>query len=117
MSTSGVQAELQAIVQQKLGRFLLQVQRYEMLLKALVVDSEFSGTVDTALLNLERRRQQFASKPMGYLFEELNKSYLQLEGSSTAQSEVPVPDVVDKPIFHTRFTLEQSPEELVQCAT
>ena len=113
MSTFVVQAEQQVVVQQKLGRFLLQVQRYEMLLKALVIDSEVSGSVDTALSNLERRKQQFASKPMGYLFDELNKSYLQVEGSAAARVE-PLSNGVDKPTFHTKFTLELTPEELVR---
>jgi hypothetical protein len=49
---------------------MLRVQRYEMLLKALVIDSVAFGTVDTAPLNQQRRKAMFASKPMGYFFDE-----------------------------------------------
>lgn len=65
--------EQQTIVHQRLGRFMLRVQRYEMLLKALVVDSVALGTVETAPLNQQRRKEMFASKPMGYLFDEIKR--------------------------------------------
>lgn len=45
--TDSLLQEQQTIVHQKLGRFMLRVQRYEMLLKALVIDSVAFGTVET----------------------------------------------------------------------
>lgn len=67
--------DLQADIQLKLGRFMLRVQKYERLLKALLIDSLVVGTVDTAPLHQQRRMELFAAKPMGYLVDEINRSY------------------------------------------
>ncbi|CAN7723961.1 hypothetical protein LJR290_007061 [Variovorax sp. LjRoot290] len=113
MNDSDLQ-ELQAIVHRKLGRFLLRVQRYEMLLKALVIDSVAFGTVETAPLNQQRRKELFGSKPMGYLFDEIKRTYLR-ELGAPAPEEAEEPHVdPDKPVFRTRFALELPAEELEQ---
>ena len=104
--------ELQTTVHQRLGRFVLRVQRYEMLLKALVIDSVAFGTVETAPLNQQRRKEMFASKPMGYLFDEINRSYLREQGKPTSDDEDEPQVVSDRPVFRTRFALEMPAEEL-----
>lgn len=104
---------LQTTVHQRLGRFMLRVQRYEMLLKALIIDSVAFGTVETAPLNQQRRKELFASKPMGYLFDEINRSYLRELGKPTPDDDEP--EVAsDRPVFRTRFALEMPAEELEQ---
>lgn len=105
--------ELQTTVHQRLGRFMLRVQRYEMLLKALVIDSVAFGTVETAPLNQQRRKDMFASKPMGYLFDEINRSYLRELGTQIPDEEEPQA-APDRPVFRARFALEMPAEELEQ---
>jgi hypothetical protein len=105
--------ELQTTVHQRLGRFVLRAQRYEMLLKALVIDSVAFGTVETAPLNQQRRKEMFASKPMGYLFDEVNRSYLREQGKQIPDVEEPQA-ASDKPVFRTRFALELPAKELEQ---
>lgn len=113
MSTSVANTELQVAVQQKLGRFLLQVQRYEMLLKALVIDSKACGTAETAPLHLERRKPQFGAKPMAPLVDELNKSF-RLEGATIPEVDTAPTVIGGKPGFQSRFTLELPADELVR---
>lgn len=88
-----------------------------MRLKALVIGSEVLATVDTAPLNLERHKQQFASTPIGYLVDEFKKSYLRPEATAALADKTAVPALVGKSTFHTRFTLKFSAEELARTQT
>jgi hypothetical protein len=106
--------ELQATVHQRLGRFLLRVQRYEMLLKALVIDSVSFGTVETTRLNQQKRKELFGNKPMGYLFDEVKNSYLREMGTPKPELDDEPHVVADRPVFRTRLALELPAEELKQ---
>lgn len=106
--------ELQTTVHLRLGRFMLRVQRYEMLLKALVIDSVAFGTAETAPVNQQRRKAMFAAKPMGYLFDEIKRSYLRELGKPTTDDKDEPQVVSDRPVFRTQFALEMPAEELGQ---
>ena len=106
--------ELQTTVHQRLGRFMLRVQRYEMLLKALVVDSFSVGTVESAPLNKQKRKELFANKPMGYLFDEVKDSYLRELGSPEPEEDAGPQYENGRPVFRTRFSISLPADELNQ---
>ena len=113
MSDSDLQ-ELQTTVHQRLGRFLLRVQRYELLLKALVIDSVTVGTVETAPLNKQKRQALFGNKTMGFLFDEIKDSYLRELGAPQPE-EADEPHLENgEPVFRSRMSLSMPAEELKQ---
>jgi hypothetical protein len=111
-----VTAERQGDVQRKLGRFLIRVQQYERLLKALVIDSEHEGNVDTMLVFKEERVKRFATKSLGMVVEELTKSYIQLSRPADEETPDDEPDGLgaDKPYFRFKAGIEMDAESLVR---
>ena len=90
---------------------MLRIQRYELLLKALVLDTLVEGTAESAPVNQQKRKEHFSNKPMGYLFDELNRSYLrQMGGPEGEEEEAEVHP--DKPTFRTRFAMAMEKDDL-----
>lgn len=100
-------------VQQKLGDFMLCVQRYEMQLKTLLIESTNSGTLEFELDNQRHRKNLYAAKPMGFLFDELNRSYLREIGSIHQDPNISGSGN-ETLSFKTSYFLELSPEQLTQ---
>lgn len=100
-------------VQLKLGDFMLCVQRYEMQLKALLIGNTNSGTLETALDNQRHRKNLYAAKPMGFLFDELNRSYLREIRSIHKDSNLSESGN-ENISFKTSHFFELPPEQLTQ---
>jgi hypothetical protein len=111
-----VVAELQMDVQRKLGRFLIRIQQYERLIKALVIDSEHASTVDTILSAREERVKRFSNKSLGMVVDELKASYLKLTPTPGAEEPEDEPRdlAVDKPFFRLKMGMEMSAVDLAR---
>lgn len=72
--------ELQRDVQRLLGRCLLRIQQYEVLLKAILANHELVGPVDTLAAQQAARAEKLAKKSMGLLVEALFETYVVPEG-------------------------------------
>lgn len=70
-------AALQREVQRKLGRCLIRIQQYELLLREMVSKREVSGTPIKTSLDLEESGLSAPNKTMGQLIGELTKKYFQ----------------------------------------
>lgn len=68
--------ELQQNVQLLLGRCLLRIQQYEVLLKAILANHELVGPVDTLSAQQAARADKLARKSMGFLVEALFETYV-----------------------------------------
>lgn len=67
-------------VQRLLGRCLLRLQQYELLLKAMLAVQEFSGTTETLPHALDAREAEARDKTLGTLIKRLLGSYIVREG-------------------------------------
>ena len=70
------QVELQHTVQRKLGRCLLRLQQYELLLKAMVADFEFEGPPDQLLARRDAKAAITHKQTLGTLVGMLTEGYL-----------------------------------------
>jgi hypothetical protein len=78
-------AALQREVQRKLGRCLIRIQQYELLLKEMVAKQEFTGMLGVAPIQFAN---DAATKTMGQLVGKLTGKYFRPdEGAVQAQSE------------------------------
>ncbi len=82
-------AELQRVVQRKLGRCMIQIQQYELLLKEMVAKSEIAGELRAMDAQIANNVAAVATKTMGSLVGELTEKYFMptLRDPSQAQSE------------------------------
>lgn len=82
-------AELQRVVQRKLGRCLIQIQQYELLLKEIVAKSEISGAMRAMDAQIADNFSAVANKTMGLLVGELTEKCIRptLVESEQTQSE------------------------------
>ena len=64
------------VIMQKLGRCVLRLQQYEILMKRMVANHEISGYADELKEKLDSRKAQVNSKTLGQLIGELTGSYL-----------------------------------------
>ncbi|GAD62731.1 OST-HTH/LOTUS domain-containing protein [Aquipseudomonas alcaligenes] len=96
--------ELQQTVQRKLGRCMLRLQQYELLLKAVVAESEISGPADRLLAIRDERRASTHKQTLGALVSQLTEGAL--SRSSMAERE-PADDVSpDRAWFSMRYQIE-----------
>jgi hypothetical protein len=70
------QAALQRDVQRLLGRCLLRMQQYEVLLKAMLAHQEVSGSIDTLDAQRAARAEKLADKSLGTLVKALFQTYV-----------------------------------------
>lgn len=68
--------ELQRDVQRLLGRSLLRIQQYELLLKALLAHHELAGPFDTLQAQREERADKLSDKSLGTLVKALFETYV-----------------------------------------
>ncbi|MBT2305542.1 hypothetical protein J7E70_34695 [Variovorax paradoxus] len=101
-------ARHQREVQRKLGRFLFRIQQYERLLKALVSDAKYEGTVDSAEAFRDQRVQKFATKSLGQLLDELRNSYLRSDAEVAASPELSVSVGQDQPVERLTMSFQAS---------
>lgn len=83
-----------------LGRCLLRLQRYELLLKQLIAVSDVAGHPAELQASLSARQDGVARKTLGTLVKELTGGYL----SSAASAAGAVEDVADERAFWSRFS-------------
>lgn len=115
----GVEVALhQREVQRKLGRFLFRVQQYERLLKALVADARYEGTVETAKAFRDQRVQDLATKSLGLLIGELRRSYLRSEpevaASAAASAGVDEGEPGERLTMRFQAVLQMTEEDLAR---
>jgi hypothetical protein len=72
--------ELQREVQRLLGRCLLRIQQYEVLLKAMLAHHEVAGPVDTLDAQRTARADKLSDKSLGTLVKALFKTYVVPQG-------------------------------------
>ena len=72
--------ELQRDVQRLLGRCLLRIQQYELLLKGMLTHHELAGTVDTLEVQRAERADKLSDKSLGLLVKALFETYVVTEG-------------------------------------
>lgn len=95
-------------VQRKLGRSLLQLQQYELLLKELIVHSEESGTIDTMVKERRKRTKETRLKTLGGLLRTASKTLIR----TAPFEELPdLDELHDKPYLRMRSALQLSPED------
>lgn len=114
-------ARHQREVQRKLGRFLFRIQQYERLLKALVAEARYEGTVDTAEAFRDQRAQKLATKSLGQLIYELRKSYLRSAAEVAASTEASMSldegHPVERPTMSFQAAMQMTEEDLVRTET
>ena len=74
-------------VSRKMGRCILRLQQYEILMKRLVAHQELSGYADELEENRATRSAEVKSKTLGQLVGELTGSYLRIEAKPQEQTE------------------------------
>lgn len=89
-------AALQREVQRKLGRCLIRIQHYELLLKEMVAKRDVTSILGREPLQLAKSSPAAATKTMGQLVSELSSKYFQptLLESGQVQPEAPSDDDV-----------------------
>lgn len=99
-------------VSRKMGRCILRLQQYEILMKRLVAHQALSGYADDLEENRATRRAEVKSRTLGQLVGELTGSYLSIDAKSQEQTEEDV--VVRDPTrvyIATRYRLELTEED------
>jgi hypothetical protein len=79
----------QRVVQRKLGRCLLRLQQYEMLLKAVVANTDIAGPPEQLQALRDERVASAQTKTLGTLVGVLTESYLTLDGSDETTDDGP----------------------------
>jgi hypothetical protein len=109
VSVQHVAADLQHVVQRKLGRCLIRLQQYENQLKAILVHQEVAGATREQVEAHHRERMQgVASQTLGHLIAQLTSSYLTAEGTPTALDEQSGNASSDSIFFRANLRMEMS---------
>lgn len=99
-------------VSRKMGRCILRLQQYEILMKRLVAHQALSGYADELEENRVTRRAEVKNKTLGHLVGELTGSYLSIEAKPQEETE---DDVVDRDPtrvhIETRYRLELTEDD------
>jgi len=90
----------QSSVNRKLGRCILRLQQYEILMKLLVAHQSLSGYADELEKNRAKRKAEVKSKTLGQLVGELTGSYLSIEDRSQVKTEDDASEVDDSKRAH-----------------
>lgn len=101
--------EIQQTVQRKLGRCMLRLQQYELLLKAVVAESELSGPADLLLEIRDERVASTQKQTLGTLVGQLTEGAL--SRPSTAEREPVGATPSDRVWFSMRFQVELSEQQ------
>ena len=100
-------------VQRLLGRCLLQLQRYERLLKFIVAHYQLSGSVDTLEANRAKKIQSTSTTTLGNLVGEFLGSYVVSE--QVADEDSPTTDLSDElPSVSFQMTTQLSNADFAQ---
>jgi len=100
----------------KLGRCILRLQQYELLMKKVMANSEISGYLDELESNQNKRKTAVASKTLGQLVGELTGSFL------SSATEAPPQNVNDgdaelsptRPHFKYRLEIEMAEKDYLR---
>ncbi|OOG39753.1 hypothetical protein [Polaromonas sp. A23] len=95
-------------VQRKLGRTILQLQQYEQLMKALIVHSEETGTIDTAHEEREKRAEKVRLATLGNLVTVASNSFIR---TTSFEEESDLKESPDSIRFRMRLGIQFSPED------
>lgn len=101
--------EIQQTVQRKLGRCMLRLQQYELLLKAVVAESELSGPAEQLLEIRDERVASTQKQTLGTLVGQLTEGAL--SRPSTAEREPVEATPSDRVWFSMRFQVELSEQQ------
>lgn len=118
VSAQHVVADLQHVVQRKLGRCLIRLQQYEIQLKAILVHQKVAGaTKEQVEAHRAGRTQGFATQTLGNLVAQLTSSYIAVEGSPTAIDELPKNALSDGVYFRSSFRMEMNSADYTTTVT
>lgn len=98
-------AQSRQVVLRQFGLAVLQLQQYELLLKDLIIHSEYIGPTDTAVTQREQRSGKVKSMTLGGLVTEASKSLIR----TTPFEDVELP--ADKLCVRVRIGFQFSPED------
>lgn len=101
-------------VQQLLGQSVIQLQQFELLLKALLGVQELSGDTESAKGRLDQRIESLRTATLGNLVKKLFDDYVLEDGASQSENEEPLPETPDRITFRFRVSLEMSAERREQ---
>lgn len=102
--------ELQRDVQRLLGRCLLRIQQYELLLKAMLVHHELAGPVDALQAQRAERADKLSDKSLGTLVKALFETYVVPSGFERdllPEGKAPT----DRISLAFSFRMEMAPED------
>ena len=95
-------------VQLLLGKCVLRLQQYEILLKSVMASSAFSGTPDTIQRTMELRKAEAGGKTLGILTRRLFGEYIRKDGSNFPNE---TSDKDSEPFFFSFRSCLHLPEE------
>ena len=105
--------ELQRDVQRLLGRCLLRIQQYELLLKAMLAHHELAGPVDTLQAQRAERADKLSDKSLGTLVKALFETYVVPSGFERdllPEGKIPT----DRIAVAFSFRMEMTPENRIK---
>lgn len=97
-------------VHRKLGKCLLRVQQYEMLVKAILVDHDQSGTLSNWQARRDKRIEEFAGKSLGQLIDALHNSVFKTRDDGEPSRYSKAPHNLSEGWFSFRTSLEMDPQ-------
>jgi hypothetical protein len=118
ISAQSVAADLQHVVQRKLGRCLIRLQQYENQLKAILVHQEVAGaTKEQVEAHQFGRMRDVATQTLGKLIAQLTSSYLASEGTPAAVNELSGDASSDGVFFQVTLRMEMSSDDYTTTAS
>ena len=115
--------EVQREMQRKLGRCMIRIQQFELLMKAMLSSMAAEGTVEQLELALKKTASDVNGKSLGNLLNDyfftgylVNAGTMSTNPSSTEEAELSAPEAAAVaagiPYFKYRFQMQMEPDEL-----
>ena len=115
--------EVQREVQRKLGRCMIRIQQFELLMKAMLSSMAAEGTVEQLELALKKTASDVNGKSLGNLLNDyfftgylVNADTMSTNSTSTEEAELSAPEAAAVaagiPYFKYRFQMQMEPDKL-----
>lgn len=108
--------ELQRVVQRKLGRCMLRLQQYELVIKAIAANHDIAGPASDLEAIHARRVESFGTKTLGQVVRAVSTSYLRTDPTDESEDDMEsLPGYDPAQVwFRTRCYTSLSPGEFEQ---
>jgi hypothetical protein len=102
--------DLRREVERLMGRCMLRIQQYELLIKDMLARHELAGPVDTIEVQRSARVEKFAGETLGGLVTSLFKSYVVVDGTQQRElsDESKVPTDLDSVSFRSSIVMTEA---------